>query len=479
MLNLLNDLRLALRTLTKNRAFAFAAVATLALGIGANSAIFSIVNAVLFRPLPYPSPERVVAVWETKRDLDPNRYPDPKRFAAIRKWMIDSRNFSRWEEQQHSFEALGGVSSGDATLSGGGEPERIGTLEVTRGFVGLAGVKPALGRVFVPEEYRTGSGEVVLLSHSLWQRRFGSDPNVLGRGVVLDGVPHTVVGILPAGFREILTATRFDLALPARQPSFLNGAARLRPGVSIARAQAEMDAIAVRLEAETPRTNKGRGVLLIPIREDIAGDVKPALFVLLGAVGCVLLIACANVANLLLVRAAARQREIGLRTVLGAGRGALTRQVLAESVVLALTGGLAGVLLARWGVSAIVALMPDGLIPRVEEITLDWRVAAFAFLISLLTGVVLGLVPALKSARWCAHGELSSVLNQGGARSGGAAGNRKLRMALVVTEVAVTLVLLTGAGLLINSFVRLRGVDPGFQPRNLLAMAPFAQPNEI
>jgi putative ABC transport system permease protein len=475
---MLHDLRLALRTLTRNRAFAFAAVATLTLGIGANSAIFSIVNAVFFRPLPYPSAERVVAVWETKRDLNPNQFPDPKSVAAMRKWLILSDDFVRWEKQQRCFEALSGFTSLDATLTGDGEPERIPALAVTPGFFDLAGAKPLLGRVFGPDENRQGNDAVVLLSHGLWQRRFGSDPKVLGRSITIDGSPHTIIGVLPAGFVVLPARGQLDLVLPmehamrergTRRYAFFNGAARLRPGVSIARAQSEMDAIAARLEAETPRTNRGSGVLLVPMREEIAGDVKPALFVLLGAVGCVLLIACANVANLLLARAAARRREIGLRTVLGAGRAALARQVLAESVVLALAGGAAGVLLARWGVSAIVALMPEGLIPRVEEIALDWRVASFAFLISLLTGVALGLISALQSLRWCARGELSRVLNQGGARSGGTA-SRRLRRALVVAEVAVTLVLLAGAGLLINSFVRLRGVDPGFRPANLLTM---------
>ncbi len=478
MADLLHDLRLAVRTLNRNRAFAFAAVATLALGIGANSAIFSIVNAVLFRPLPYPSSDRVVAVWETNPNVNPNEFADPKKVAAMTKWLIVSRNFSRWEEQQRSFEALGGFYPTEVTLTGGREPERLQALTVTPGFFALAGVRPPLGRVFRPEENKPGADEVVLLSHGLWQRRFGSDPHVLGRSIAVDGFPHTVIGVLPADFEALLAPRNPDLVLPmehamqgqgARRFAIFMGAGRLKPGVSIAQAQSEMNAIAARLAAENPRA-RGRGVLLTPLRQEIAGEVKPALIVLLGAVGCVLLIACANVANLLLARAASRRREIGLRTVLGAGRWTLVRQVMAESIVLALAGGIAGVLLARWGVAAIVALMPERVIPRVEEIRLDWRVAGFAFMLSLLAGVMLGLAPALKTAGWRAQAELSAMLNQGGARSGGSRGSRRLRTALVISEVAVTLVLLTGAGLLINSFVRLRGVDPGFRARNLLTL---------
>jgi putative ABC transport system permease protein len=474
------DLRYGVRILRRSPAFTLAAVLALALGIGANTAIYSVVYTVLFRPLPYPDPARLVMIWETRSDLDLKRFPDPKAAAAlVNRWLPSNRILARWKERNRSFERIAGFNMWMATLTGGGDPERSIGLTVTPDLFALLGARPMLGRTFLPEEDQAGNDEVVVLGHGLWQRRFGSDPGVLGTKILLDGAPHTIIGVMPAGFHAVLpdvTVRRPDFFLPTWHQTTLNPgftiskvAGRLKPGVSLAQAQAEMSALAAALQQEFPRQHRGHGVRLAPLAREISGESRPAMLALLGAVGCVLLICCANVANLLLARASARQREIGMRAALGARRGRLVRQMLTESVLLAALGGLVGLLLARWGVQLLVAAIPEGTVPRIEDIHVDFGVLAFGIVLSLVTGLLFGLVPAFEAGRWSARGGFADVLKEGG-RQGTSGRTRGLRRALVVSEIAVALVLLTGAGLLVRSFIRLRAVDLGFRPENLLAV---------
>lgn len=473
------DVRFALRSFRKSPAFTVAAIIALALGIGANTAIFSVVYTVLFRPLPYREPGRLVMIWETRSDIDPSRFPDPAGAAAmLNRWIPSNEIFDRWKDRNRSFERIAGFSTWTASLTGGA-PERPTGLTVTPDFFDLAGARPAIGRTFLPEENSEGKDDVIVLGHGLWQRRFGSDPGVLGRKVLVDGAPHTIIGVMPASFEVVLPdlpVRRPDFVLPLWHQTIMNRGftispvlGRLKPGVSLAQAQAEMSALAAALAQEFPREHKGHGIRLAPLAREVSGEARPAMLVLLGAVGCVLLICCANVANLLLARASARQREIGVRAVLGAGRWRLARQMLTESVLLAVAGGVAGLLLARWGVQLLVAAIPEGTIPRTEDIHVDAPVLAFGIALSMLTGVLFGLVPALEAGRWSTRGGFSDVLKEGG-RQGTGGRARRLRNALVVSEIAIALVLLTGAGLLVRSFIRLRGVDLGFRAENVLTV---------
>ena len=449
------DLRYGARMLLKNPSFTFVAVLTLALGIGANTAIFSVVNAVLLRPLPYAEPERLVWLWDTQPQLPtaPTSLPD----------------FLEWKSQNRSFEHLAAFQSGSMFLDTGDGTRDTPVGLVTPEMFALFRVSPILGRTFTDEETLPGRFRVAVLGHALWRSRFGSDPNVLGRTIDLSGAPYTIIGVMPEGFSfpdraELWRPLPIDPNNLDWGPHYLRVVGRLKPGVTLKQAQAEMSPIAARLSAQHADKNAGHGVKLELLRDVVVGDIGPALFILLGAVGFVLLIACANVANLLLGRVGARQKEIAVRTALGAGRLRVVRQLLTESLMLSVGGGAAGLLIAVWGVNWLVSLGPDT-IPRVHEIAVDPRVICFTLLISVATSLLFGLAPALQASR----PDLTGALKEGG-RSGAGLHRNRLRSVLVISEVALSLVLLIGAGLMIRSFAKLNEVDPGFNPNRVFTM---------
>jgi putative ABC transport system permease protein len=458
------DLRYGLRTLWKSPGFTYVAVLALALGIGANTAIFSVVNTVLLRPLPYKTPDRLVWLWETSPRND------------IAKESASYPNFNDWRQQNQNFEAVAGFANTTPSLTGNDEPERLPGAAVLGDFFTVLGVEPALGRKFLAEENEEGKHRVTILSHGLWQRRFGGDARIVGQQIAVNGNQYTVVGVMPPNFQHPNPEARrpIELWLPlavtdvmrnGRRSDFLSVIARLKPGVSVEQARAEMTTIAARLEQQYPDTNSGWGVIVQPLHQRFTGDVRPALLMLLGAVGFLLLIACANVANLLLARSSTRLKEIAIRTALGAGRGRIVRQLLTESIVLSLLGGALGLLVAFWGIDALLALSP-GNIPRLESVGIDRQVLLFTLGISLVTGVVFGLAPALTVS----NPNLNEMLKESGRSSTEGGRGRRLRNALAVAEIALSLVLLVGAGLLIKSFLRLQEVQPGFNPKDLLAV---------
>lgn len=453
--DLWQDLRYGLRMLAKNPGFTAVAVLALALGIGANSAIFSVVNTVLLRPLPYKNPEQLVMVWDEQTHLGfPKDTPSPA-------------NFLDWRQQNTVFTGMSALIESSFNLTGAGEPERLDGRRVSANFFSLLGVEPQLGRSFVPEEDKPGT-RVVILSYGLWQRRFGGDPTVIGRAINLSGQSYTVVGVMPQYF----PAGRYQLWVPTAFPAeeaanrgahYLEVIARLKPGVTIQQAGAEMKMITARLEKQYPETNMGVGNVVSPLHEDVVGDIKPALLILLGAVGFVLLIACANVANLLLARAAARQKEISLRLALGASRSRLVRQFLTESVLLAVFGGGCGLLVSLATIRVLKKFIPQT-ISQVEAINIDSNVLIFTLLVSLATGLIFGLAPATQAS----SSNLNETLKEGGRDSGASVRGNRIRGLLVIAEVAVSFILLIGAGLLINSFFHLRNLDPGFRVDHLL-----------
>ena len=461
------DIVFGARMLRRQPAFTAVALLALALGIGANTAIFSIVDAVLWRPLPYPSPNSLISLGE-QRPRE-NRVHGPVAPADFYDWRRDNRTFS----------AIAAIEPLSINISGDAEPERIRGIIVTPGFLDVVGIKPALGRDFTSDEETEGRHQVVMLTDGFWRRRFGGDRSVVGRAISLNGNTYDVIGILPAEFRwasqpDILIpyvlATGDPISLRANHSMDVVG--RLKPGVSIEQARTDLDAIGKRLSEQFPRTNAAHFPHLFTLQASMVGDVRPALLVLLGAVGLVLLTACVNVAMLLLARATSREREIAVRLAIGAGRGRLVRQLLTESVLLATVGGAAGVLVAAWSLAALRTLLPASLrlLPGIGQVGLDVRILTFALGLSVVTGVVFGMIPAFTAA----DQRLASTLHEEGRSGSTSARSTRMRAVLVVAELALSLVLLVGAGLLLVSFKRVLDVSPGFEPENLI-LAPIVR----
>jgi putative ABC transport system permease protein len=457
--DLWQDMRYGARMLFKNPSFTLIAVITLALGIGANTAIFSLVYAVVFRPLPYREPDQLVRLKAT--------LPRKNAFNMT----VSYPTFRDWQEQSTVFAHVAAYAAiaGGLNLTGGDRPERLASLNVSSGIFPLLGINPALGRAFVAEEEQQGAN-VVVMSHELWRRKFQGDPNLIGKTITLDEQARTVIGIMPPGFQFPPNASnRIDLWTPLvpnrdRGSSFLLVVARMKPGVSQTQAQAEMDSLAQRLDEK----KRGEGISLISLHEDVVGQTRQALFLFLGAVVFVLLIACANLANLLLAQAVGRQKEIAIRVALGAGRGRLIRQMLTESLALAGLGGVCGLLLAHWGTDLLVSLIPANTFPptRLQGIGISAPVLLFTLGLSLLTGIAFGLPPALRAA----GAEISRSLKESGRTGAGSRSSRRLRGGLVMAEIAISLTLLVGAGLLLKSFYLLQKESPGFRPENVLTM---------
>jgi len=455
---MLQDLRYGARKLRKSPGFTLVAVMTLALGIGANTAIFSVVNAVLLRPLAFDQPEQLVRVFGTNARRSsfsrPHSYP----------------NFSDLRDQNQTFEAMAAYTSASAALSGDDAPEQITGVIASADLFRLLRAKALIGRLLGPEDEKRGGP--VVISHGLWQRRFGADPGVVGRVIKLDGREREVVGVTPADFSFEFVTAAADFWMPIDPASslyqqrgaiFLEAIGRMKPGVSLEQAGSDLSVVAARLEQQYQESNAGIGVRLAAAQEELVGDVRPTLLVLLGAVGFVLLIACANVANLLLARSAGRHREIAVRRALGAWRGRIVRQLLTESLLLAIAGGVLGLLFALWGVKLISAFVPEN-VPRFGETSIDLRVLGFTLAASVLTGLLFGIAPALQSSRF----DLNEALKDGGRGGSDGRGRTRVRSLLIVAEVALSLVLLIGAGLLIKSFSKLRNTDPGFDPSSTL-----------
>jgi len=460
-----HDLRYGARLLRRSPAFSIVAVLTLALGIGANTAIFTVVNAVLLRPLPFPEPDRLVRIWESS----------PQGFDRN---VVDPYNFLNWRERTHSFQQMAAIDGWTLSITGGGEPLAVHGMRASPEFFSILEVAPFMGRGFVPEEGIPGHDHSVILSYAFWRSHYGGDRGILGRKIVMNGEPSSVVGILPPDFRfpgwkaDLYVPLALDRAEARKGGRWLSTIARLKPGVSLAQAQQDMAAVAKQLSAERPDMDKDWSAAVVPFLEDLTENIRLPLLVLLASVGLVLLIACANVANLLLMRATGRLREIALRAALGAGRRRILQQLLSESLLLALAGWAGGLAVGYWGLQGLLALIPQSVpLPRMESIHLDSGVFLFALSISLATAILFGLVPAIQASR----PQLQSALQQGSQRTG-VGGNRVFRRAFVVAEIALALLLLVGAGLLMRSFARLTSVNPGFSTQHLLTMEMFTSP---
>ncbi len=454
------DIRYGLRSLLKHRTFTLISIVTLALGIGVNTAIFTVVNAVVLRPLPYQDSERLAMLWTTK---DSNL-----------EQAFSFADYNDLKSQTKSFSSLGAASPlWNFTLTGEGtEPEPVQGMYVSANLFELLKVAPEKGRAFAAEEDRVGGPPVVIISRALWERRFAGDPNVVGKTMSVSGASATIVGIMPAQFQFLDPAAELwaplaqnQFASSARQVRLLSVVGRLNDGAEASEAGVELASIARRLESEYPDSNSGVSLRLVPLHDQVTGKVRPALLLLFGAVGLVLLIACANIINLMLVRSAARKKEIALRAALGANRRRLLRQLLTESITLSVLGGAAGVVVGSWGVNALLALNPIP-IPSYNKIAVDWTVLGFTLVASVATGIVFGLAPAWQSLRV----DLNSALKEGGRGAIAEAGQRRLSSLLVITEMAMAMVLLIGAGLLLRSFAHLLEVKPGFTTENLLTM---------
>jgi putative ABC transport system permease protein len=467
----MNDLKFAFRQLLKNPGFTAVAVLTLALGIGANTAIFSVVNAVLLKALPYRDPERILMLWTDNPALNLGFHELPPAPTDL----LD------WRRTAQSFEQIAAFRTRPADLSEQGDPERVGGVQVTANFFSLLGVQPKFGRVFSADEEQPGKDKVAVISHGLWQRRFGGDTNTIGQFITVNHERHTIIGVMSPGFNfprgsempaGYALMAQTDVWRPYSDTAEywqnddtrdLIAIGRLKSSVAFRQAQAEMTSIARREAEAKPKTHTGWTIHLRPLSFQVVGKTRPALFILLGAVAFVLLIACANVANLLLCRSAVRRKEIAVRTALGARRLRIIRQLLVESVLLSVVGGGIGLLLGAWGVQVILQFSPTN-IPRLQETTLEGHVLLFSLLVSLATGILFGLVPAWHASKV----NLSEALNADG-RSGTAAGRHRIHGLLVVSQVALAVVLLTGAGLMLQSFLRLEAVDLGFKPRQVAA----------
>ena len=459
METLLQDLRYGMRALLKNKGFAAVTIIVLALSIGANTAIFSVVNSVLLRQLPFKNPDRLVQIWETRpakgRIEIPASYP----------------NFADWRDQTSAFESVVAYSDWNFNLIGAGEPERIQGALVSPAFFTTLGITPVVGRVFSAGDDQPGQDQVVVLGASLWQRRFGSDPNVIGKTLNLADKVFTVIGVIPQGSQRPVQSGEIELWVPLshgvsltnRYGHYLNVLARLKTSTTLEQASADMNTIAVRLQQQYPSSNVDASIRLVPLQEQLVGNYKRSLLLLQGAVVLVLLIAVANIANMLLARASTRKKEIAIRTALGAGRMRIVRQLLTESMLLSLIGGAAGLLIAKWGVNLLLKLSPSTL-PRANEISVDLSTFAFTVAVSLLAGVFFGIFPALQSSR----SNFNDALKEAGRST--PAGRQRARSLLVVSELALSLILLVGAGLLIRSFLSLQSVDPGFHSKNILTM---------
>jgi predicted permease len=456
MNTLFQDLRYSARTLARTPGFTAVAILTLALGIGANSALFSVVNGVLLNPLPYPAPQQLISAYA--------------KTAEFEHGSIAYLNFLDWQKDSRSFSDLAAYRDDNMFLTGTGAGERLRSFMISANFFTVFGIKPILGRVFRPEEDRVGAAAVVIIGEGLWKRKFGSAHDIIGKAITLNNKNYVIVAVIPASF-SIYNQAR-DAYVPIGQwndPTFRNrnvsfgtqSIGRLKPGVSIKQAQADMDSVANNLAAAYPDADKGLGIALVSFKDDLVGDVKPFLFVLLGAVGFVLLIACANVANLLLARSTSRTREFAVRAALGAGRMRVVRQLLTESTLLSVAGGGFGLIVAYWGTKAALKSLPEAL-PRANEIALDTRVLLFTLAVAVLVGVLFGLAPALKMSR----ANLGEMLKESGRGSSGA--RHRTQSVLVAIEMAMALVLLVGAGLMIRTLAALWSVNPGFNPHNVL-----------
>jgi predicted permease len=453
------DFRYGVRMLVKNPGFALIAILTLALGIGANTGLFSVVNGLILSPLPFANPQQLVAVY-SKTQFD--------------KGSITFPNFLDWQKENHTFSAMAAYRSSDFSLTGSGEPERLHGQQISAEFFPSLGIAPILGRTFRAEEDQVGAAPVALISDALWKTKFGSSQDVLGKNLTLNDTQYIIVGVVP-GRLPMFGTQGMDVYVPIGQwndPTFRDrkigmgtqGIARMKPGVNLEQAQADMNSVARNLSATYPEADKDTGVVLVPLKKDIVGDIEGTLFVLLGAVGFVLLIACTNVANLLLARSAGRSREFAIRAALGANQMRVIRQLLTESVLLSVCGGLFGLAFAKWGTQAVLTKLPEAL-PRADAIHLDARVLLFTLAVSIVAGIVFGLAPAIKTAR----PNLGETLREGGRGSSGT--RHATQRVFVVVEMALSLVLLVGAGLMIRSLAALGSVKPGFNPRNVVTFS--------
>jgi len=464
-MNIWQDMRYSARMLLKHPAFTLIAVITLALGIGANAAIFSVINTVLLRSLPYEDPDHIVTLWEnnTKESLPRDD--------------VSPANFLDWRERQQVFSEIAFANPNSLDYSGGEEPEVIRAAMVSKGFFQVFGVGALYGRTFLPEEYEAGKNQVVMLSHGVWQRRFGGDKNIIGKALTLDGEPTTVIGVMPPTFHLHLFDREEEMWSPQvasdsmkqqRNATYLKVVARLKPDVSLAQAQADLNNIATQLAQENPNTNQGLGISAITLPEHLKGKWRRALVILFAAVGLVLLVACANVANLSLARGCQREREFSIRAAIGAGRGRIVRQLLIESLLIAALGCGGGLFLAVWGVQFVVAFNP-GDIPRIDQVALDGFTLAFVAIVGFLTTLIFGLAPALQLSK----PDLQSCLKESGQTVTATKARNRFRNTLVVTQIALAFVLLVGAGLVLRSFVSLMRVDPGFAADKVVAIQAF------
>jgi putative ABC transport system permease protein len=463
MLNLLPDLKHGIRVLLKNPGFSAAAIIVLALGIGANTAIFSVVNAVLLRPLPFRDPARLVQVWHV---------PPPKSFPGMTEFAVSAANFIDWQQQNDVFNKMAIYTGSSLNLTGREQPEALQGAAVSADFFSTLQVQPMLGRTFTPDEDQQGRNHAVILTYGLWKSRFAANPNVVGQSVNLDGQPYLVAGVMGPKFRfpdwaQYWTPMGWtDKERAVRGEHHFMVIARLKTNVPIPQAQAQMNAISTRLAQQYPEYDKGWGAVVVPLREQLVSDVRPALLILLGAVAFVLLIACANVANLVLAKTFGRRKEIAIRVALGATAAQVVQQILAETLLLSVAGGTLGLMLARFGTALALKFLSDNL-PKSTEITLDASVLVFTIFISIVTGLIAGLLPAIRMTKT----NVNDALKQGLGKTDSDSAGRRTRSILVVSEVALSLILLVGAGLMIRSLWVLSTLDPGFDPHGVLTMS--------